>query len=122
MKENVLLSVLKIYYPALLLGTEFLLICIVMLIWVHWGEKLDNYLQKNYYQFWKKNLDAPLLAGGPDVMKKHYKVLKVAYGGEMPDEVSKAYQRKIKFYAKLTVFAMIILIITMILISLIQHT
>lgn len=114
MNGDVLIEILRIYYPALLLGSEVLLICIIMLIWVSWNKKFSKHLKENHPLFYKENFDTPFLAGGPEVMKKHYRALKVFYWGEMPDELSKVYQRKIKFYEKLTIFCMIIFLITMI--------
>lgn len=102
------------YYFVWLLGAEFLLFCIMILFNSRWGNKLIIYLQQHYPQLYKENLDVPFLAGGPDVMRKHWKALKVAYWGEMPDELSKIYQQKMKLYAKLGILCLFIQFITVI--------
>lgn len=95
-----------------LIGAEALIYCIMMLLSAHWGNKLIIYLQKNHSQFYKEYLDVPFLAGGPDVMRKHYKALKIAYWGNMPDELSNTYRNYMKFYAKISLFCLLILFIT----------
>ncbi len=101
------------------LGVEALLYSILGFFSIQWGKKLNMYLRQNQSQFYKEKLDVPFLAGGPEVMKKHYNALKFAYWGEMPDELSKRYQKKMKFFAKLGILSLLILFITLIAIILI---
>lgn len=95
-----------------LLGVESLIYCFMMLLSARWGNKLIIYLQKNHPLFYKEYLDVPFLAGGPDVMRKHYKALKIAYWGNMPDDLSKSYQKYMKFYAKISLLCLLILFMT----------
>lgn len=99
---------------SLLIGGESLVFCIMAFLSVQWGKKLNLHLQQKHVQFYNENLDVPFLAGGPDVMKRHYMALKVAYWGTMPDESSKTYQQKMKLYAKLGIFCLFIQFITVI--------
>lgn len=104
-----------------LLGIEFIIYCIIILFCIKWSKILSNYLKKYHNEFYKAYLDVPFLAGGYDVMQKHYKAFKIAYWGHMPDELSNIYQRKMKFYFEMSLFCLAIIIITMISVIIIKQ-
>ncbi len=69
------------------------------------SRELNDYLRSQYNDFFIEKIKVPFLAGGPDVLSRHYSSFRTIYLGKMPDTIS------IHLQAKLRV-AMIILVAT----------
>ena len=82
-----------------LLGGEALAFCIVALVVVRWGKKLDRHLITAHPKFLKENLSAPFWAGDSGVVRQHIRAIRNAYWGTMPDETSSFYRSKMRRYA-----------------------
>ena len=96
------------------LGAEAIAFCVIALIVVHWGKKLDQHLVTNHPKFFEDNLYAPFWAGDWGVVKQHLRALKNTYWGLMPDEASSFYQSQLRRYAKYALFCLMLFFITLI--------
>ena len=97
-----------------IIGVEALTLCCIILVGVQWGRKLDLYLRRNHSMFYDGNLRAPILAGGPADFLKHFRALRTIYQGSMPDDVSSAFQKKVRFYGKIGILWLVIFFLTLI--------
>ena len=101
-------------YDIYIIGAEFVILYIMLFLMAHLWGRLTTYLQQNYLQFYQDNFEIafPFLRSDKDIQVKRNKAFKTVWRGDMPDELSRAYQRKIRIYAKLTITCFIIPIIT----------
>ena len=107
---------LVLSYSVYIVGAEFILWYILFFLTIRWWEKLTAHLQQDYAQFYKDNFEIsfPFLRSGKDIQMKRNNAYKIVWKGNMPDDLSRLYQNKIKMYAKLTILFLLIPIITVI--------
>ena len=98
----------------ILIALEAIIFCIIGLHGIRWNKKLNKYLKENHLDYYNSIINVPILAGGPDILRKHYRAVKAVYWGNMPDELSTHYQKKASFFAKTGIVWLLLLFATMI--------
>ena len=91
---------------------ELLLFSTFVLILIRWGTKLHNHVRSEHPEFYEANLASPLYAGDTVVFKKQLRSLKNTYFGQMPDEMSTYYQRRLRQLATVTLLLLLSGVIT----------
>jgi len=85
---------------------EALVSGLIILFVLQWVTKLHNYVRSHYPDYYEKNLSSPLYAGNQTVFDQQLRALKNTYFGQMPDELSRYYQRRLRRLAIISLVAL----------------
>ena len=89
---------------------------VYIFFWCRWaklGQKLKNYIRLNHIDIYNKFLNIPFFCDNPKDIKKQIKALKYIYTAEMPDSTSSSMQSKMKFYFKISMLWLFIILLSM---------
>ena len=80
---------------------------VLALILLQWVKQLCSHLASEHPKYYDMNIDAPFHAGNKTVFDQQRRSVKNTYFGQMPDELSRYYQRCLRRIAfmSLVVFA-----------------
>ena len=79
---------------------------VITLILLQWAKKLYSHLRSEHPEYYDMNIDAPFHAGDKAVFDKQLRSIKNTYFGQMPDELSRNYQRRLR---RIAIMALMVL-------------
>ena len=87
-------------------AAEGLVFSSIILILLRWVAKLHNHVRSEHFEYYEENLASSLYAGDQTVFNKQLRSLKNIYFGEMPDELSRYYQKRLRRLAIMALAAL----------------
>ena len=77
-------------------AAEAVVFGVIILFVLQWVTKLHNSVRSHYPDYYERNLSSPLYAGNKKVFDQQRRAVKNTYFGQMPDELSRYYQRRLR--------------------------